>query len=437
VVVKSFTLNVIPAPSGTILYNPVTYCNNILTPQPISTSSLTTGGVYSATPAGLIIDPSTGAITPFGSGVGIYTVNYDIAATATCPAYNTNTTVEIEACSCTVIASSLFESPCVNSLLTPITYTTAGGITAMVLTSGTLPPGVTGNLSAGTFTISGTPNVAGNYTFTYEVTSGGIDICFVTTTIDVRSLPNAGLDGSTTVCENSSSLIDLFSLISGEQGGGSWTRTGGSGGTFNALAGTYIPAVGATTSTFEYTIAGVSPCVDDFSIATVTINPVLTPTINCGASTTTSVVFNWTAVSGATGYDVSYQINAGATVSVGPIGNVLTYSLGSLTPGDSVTLTLTPTAGAGTCFGPASFTCIANNCNPPTATISYAGNPFCNSNAVGQNVTLTGTGAFGTGVYSSTAGLSLNASTGQITPSTSTPGSYTVTYTIAATPGCS
>jgi gliding motility-associated-like protein len=149
------------------------------------------------------------------------------------------------------------------------------------------------------------------------------------------------------------------------------------------------------------------------------------------------VVFNWTGVTGASGYTVSYQINANPIVVVGPIGNLLTYSVSGLTPGDSVTITLTPTGGAGTCFASSSASCTANNCNPPTASISYAGNPFCSSDATVQSVTLVGTGLFTGGVYSSTLGLSLNATSGEIIASTSTPGPYTITYTIAATAGCS
>ncbi|MBK7172933.1 MAG: immunoglobulin domain-containing protein [Bacteroidales bacterium] len=64
-----------------------------------------------------------------------------------------------------------------------------------------------------------------------------------------------------------------------------------------------------------------------------------------------------------------------------------------------------------------------------TATISYAGSPFCISASTPVTVTLTGTGSYTGGTFSSTAGLSINASTGAITPNTSTAGSYTVTYT--------
>ncbi|MCF6130616.1 hypothetical protein L1S35_13105, partial [Flavobacterium sp. AS60] len=99
---------------------------------------------------------------------------------------------------------------------------------------------------------------------------------YYTTDFDliVRSIANAGLDGNTTVCETNTAPINLFSLISGEQAGGVWTRTGsGTGGTFDATTGTFTPAVGATTSTFEYTVTGIAPCVNDTSVATVNIIP--------------------------------------------------------------------------------------------------------------------------------------------------------------------
>jgi hypothetical protein len=68
----------------------------------------------------------------------------------------------------------------------------------------------------------------------------------------------------------------------------------------------------------------------------------------------------------------------------------------------------------------------------PNATISYAG-PFCTSAAV-QNVTRTGTAG---GAYSSSPdGLTINSSTGAITPSSSSVNTYTVTYTIAASDVC-
>jgi len=84
---------------------------------------------------------------------------------------------------------------------------------------------------------------------------------------------NAGTDGSTTICDNSTTAINLFNLITGEQAGGTWSRVTGTGGTFVAASGTFTPAAGATTSTFRYVVTGTTVCANDTSIATVVINP--------------------------------------------------------------------------------------------------------------------------------------------------------------------
>ena len=62
-----------------------------------------------------------------------------------------------------------------------------------------------------------------------------------------------------------------------------------------------------------------------------------------------------------------------------------------------------------------------------SATISYTGSPFCKSlTATGAPTTTGYTG----GTFSSTTGLTINANTGVINPSTSTAGTYTVSYNI-------
>ena len=67
----------------------------------------------------------------------------------------------------------------------------------------------------------------------------------------------------------------------------------------------------------------------------------------------------------------------------------------------------------------------------PSATISYAASPYC----AGGYAVVTRTGTAG-GAYTSTAGLTINASTGQVNLGSSTPGTYTVTYAIAAAAPC-
>ena len=101
----------------------------------------------------------------------------------------------------------------------------------------------------------------------------------------------------------------------------------------------------------------------------------------------------------------------------------------------SVTLTLTTVGGA---CGTGQDQMVITITHPPTATISYSGNPLCIAVSTPQSVTLNGTGGYTVGTYSGApAGLNITASTGAITPSASTAGSYTVTYTVPASGGCS
>ena len=100
------------------------------------------------------------------------------------------------------------------------------------------------------------------------------------------------------------------------------------------------------------------------------------------------------------------------------------------TPGTyTVTYIVPNTGGCITSSTPVTITA------PPTASISYTGSPWCNT-ASAQSVTLIGTNAYTGGTYSSGAGLTLNTTTGQITPSTSTSGNYTISYIIPASGGC-
>lgn len=62
-------------------------------------------------------------------------------------------------------------------------------------------------------------------------------------------------------------------------------------------------------------------------------------------------------------------------------------------------------------------------------TISYAGSPFCQSVSTAQPVTKTGTTV---GTFSSATGLKIDPITGAITPSLSIPGTYSITYRVAA-----
>jgi gliding motility-associated-like protein len=112
---------------------------------------------------------------------------------------------------------------------------------------------------------------------------------------------------------------------------------------------------------------------------TVTVNYTASvpPVITCGITTPTSVQFDWSALFGATSYVISYQIGAGPVVNVGNIGNLLSCTVNGLTPGTSVTVTVTPVGAAGTCFIAASLTCVSSLCLPPTVPTISTTAPTC------------------------------------------------------------
>ncbi|MBK8601406.1 MAG: hypothetical protein IPN80_13430 [Flavobacterium sp.] len=142
----------------------------------------------------------------------------------------------------------------------------------------------------------------GATTSTFEYTLLGTAPCVNSTsiaTVNINAQPNAGTSGGITICDTDTTVIDLNTIISGQQPGGTWTRTGtGIGGTFVAATGSFTPAIDATTSTFEYRLPGIAPCVDATSVATVTINAqpdagvANAPLLVCSDSTTSINLFD-------------------------------------------------------------------------------------------------------------------------------------------------
>jgi hypothetical protein len=299
--------------------------------------------------------------------------------------------------------------------------------------SGTISPTLTGT-SGGTYSstagltiapstgiITPSTSTAGTYTVTYTIAaSGGCPAVTATTSVTVTALPTASISyAGSPVCSNGGTI--------------SPTLTGTSGGTYSSTAGlTIAPSTGiitpststAGTYTVTYTIAAAGGCPAVIATTSVTITALPTATISytgspvCSSSGTISPTL--TGTSGGT-----YSSTAGLTIAP---------STGIITPSTSTAGTYTVTytiAAAGGCPAVTANTSVTVT-TLPTATISYAGSPVC-SNGGTISPTLTGTSG---GTYSSTVGLTIASSTGIITPSTSTAGTYTVTYTIAASGGC-
>lgn len=154
------------------------YCKSVTTAQAVTRTG-TAGGTYTASPAGLSINASTGAITPSASTVGTYTVTYTVAASGPCSAFSTTATVSIGA------------APTVSMTYSGTSYCTsqAGSVSPTASGSGPItytvtPAGLTFNTSTGAFTPS--TSTAGTYSITARV--NGTGACSGTFVTQVRSI---------------------------------------------------------------------------------------------------------------------------------------------------------------------------------------------------------------------------------------------------------
>ncbi|MCF6130625.1 adhesin, partial [Flavobacterium sp. AS60] len=353
-----------------------------------------TGGVWTQTGPGTVgtFNAAAGTFTP-AVGATTSTFTYTVTGAAPCTTDSSIATITINAQPTAGVdgGTTICEtSTTLINLFSLITGEQAGGVWTRT-GSGT---GGTFDATAGTFT----PAVgATTSTFTYTVTGAApcsTDDSIATITINAQ--PTAGTDGGTVVCETSTTVIDLFSLITGEQAGGVWTRTGpGTGGTFDAIAGTYAPAIGATTSTFTYTVTGTAPCINDSSVATVTINA--QPTAGTDGGTT--ICENSTAVINLFSLITGEQAGGTWTRTGTGTGGTFNAAAGTFTPALGVTTsTFNYTVnGTAPCINDSSEAIIT--VNPlPTATIS--GTATVCQNSVSPQITFTGSN--GTAPYTFT-----------------------------------
>ncbi len=407
----------VTCPTASISYNGP-FCTSLSSAQNVTLTGTgtNTGGTYSST-SGLSINASTGAITPSTSTAGTYTVTYTIAASGGCAAVTATTTVVIKALPTATIA---YSGPYCTSLTTPQGVTLTGTNNSGGTYSST--SGLTINSSTGAITPS--TSTAGTYTVTYTIAAGGgCAAVTATTSVVITALPTASISYAGPFC-TSLTTSQAVTLTGTNNSGGTYSST--SGLSINSSTGAIIPSTSTAGSyTVTYTIAASGGCAAVTATTTVVIKALPTATIAYSGPYCTSLTTPQTVtLTGTNNSGGTYSSTSGLTIN---------SSTGAITPSTSTagtyTVTYTIAAGGG-CAAVTATTSVVITALP-TATIAYSG-PYCKSITAPQAVTLTGTNNTG-GTYSSTSGLTINSSTGAVTPSSSTPGTYTVTYTIAAT----
>lgn len=350
-------------------------------------------------------DITLGPFPTAGSFVYSFTVTDEFGCQ-----YRRNVTVTAS-CVCPAVTTFSYAGTpfCSTSGIGVVTLTGTGVFTGGTFTS---TAGLTINSATGTITPS--TSTPGAYIVTYNYApGGGCPVINVTTSVTINPQPNAGTDGNITVCDSSTTPIDLFSLITGEQAGGTWTQTSGTGGTFNSGAGTYTPATGATTSTFTYTLVGTSPCINDTSLATININPVLSYTVTnpiCNGSPLdfnypSGSTFTWTASNN----DLSGFNSSGDQTDI----NQMVQLINPMSTSGSISMVILPNNSIGCIGDPISITILVNPkpevtsitqtddklCSGETLNMHIIGEPsgtIYNWTAISSNVTIVGAGNNGT-----------------------------------------
>ncbi|MFT3796661.1 T9SS type B sorting domain-containing protein [Flavobacterium sp.] len=398
----------------------------------------TANGVANATVVGL----PTGVTGSFSAGT------FTISGTPTVSGIFPYTVTTVGGCNSVILNGTLTVNPdvtialtsavgtdhqvlCIGTPIVPITYVTTNATNATVIG---LPNGLTAVFAAGILTVSGSPTVSGE--FNYTVTATGICVsASLVGSVSVNpnvalALTSASATTAQILCINTPISAITYLATNGATGA---TASGLPTGVSGNFAGGIFTISGTPTAAgvFPYTVTTTGGCSSVVLGGTITVNALATATINYAASPYCTTLNSAQAVTlTGTGPYTGGAFSAAAGLSLNATTGAINPSLS--TAGNYTVTYLIPASG-----GCPAIPVLANVTitKAPTATISYSG-AFCTSLTALQPVSLNGTSAYLGGIFSAPAGLSLNATSGAINPSLSTPGNYMVTYTIPASGGC-
>ncbi len=417
----STTVNV----TGALVVSPISGTTTVCENATIQLADATPGGTWSsATTSVATINSSTGLVNGLTAGTSIIT--YSVVTNGVCPQI-AQTTVTVN--QVPTVNSILNKTICEGSQVNTITFSGNSSPTYQWTNSNTaigLASSGTGDISA--FTGTGTTLGGPAQTSVINVTPnmGGCVGTSKSFFITVNALDNPAFSYS------SSSYCNLDANPSP-------TISGTSGGTFasspaglsiNSLSG----VVNLTTSSdgvysITYTTAG--SCPQD---STVSLSISNNPSVNVTSDQAVCHGSNFTAINFAGNpgsvFDWSNSNNTIGLASSGT-GNIVSFSGTGTTPGGSnISGIIVVTPHAGSCIGTRDTFQLQVKAKDK-ASFTYPSNTFCTT--LDANPIANVTGKTGGTFTASPSGLTLNPSTGLITLSSSSAGSYAMTYTTNGT----
>lgn len=419
-VALSVIINDTVAPEVGFAYDAPQYCAIGTNPILTTNTGFTTGGTFTAVPAGLAIDLTTGAIDLSASTAGSYDVTYSVLQNECTLADDSTITIVINPATTPVVGFSYTTPVCnssANLLPALATNFTAGG----TFSSTTLTvDAVTGEIDMASAT-------AGTHDIVYEILESVTD-CQASgsstfqVVIEALVTPVTAFTFNTSYCQADSNPLPTLPTD---------FYTGGS---FSSSTGLIIDAstgeidldnspIGVHSVTYNVTSSG---CVaSGTTTVSVTINALATPIVSftyedaCVNATTSPLPILGTGF--ATGGTFSSP-----TLTVNPTTGAI--DLTSATEGiHDVVYTLN--ANNATCTDGAVFTSEIFLIDGVTAVTAFTFDTTYCADATTDLPTLA-TGFTLGGAFTATAGLVINASTGEINIAQSTAGTHTITYEV-------
>jgi gliding motility-associated-like protein len=399
------TVTVTPTDDSGFSYGSTTYCVTGTNPTP--TINGIHPGSFTSSPSGLVINSVSGEINLATSALGTYVVTY--TTTGPCPSSSQNSITITNAPD----ATFSYASPICSS-------------------SSNISPNFPSGSSAGVFSSSvglvfanvntGEINVNGSTPGTYSITNfiAAADGCAqddFSSSITIEPAATANSGNYTAICAGNTLAL------SGSFGGSATNAVWSGAGTFSnstSMSAVYTPsAAEVTAGTGSVTLTTNSPGgVCPSAIAT--SNFTITPLPNAPTSNGTTICEGNSTVLSATAPGGTYRWY------VVPTGGVVQHTGANFTtPVLNNTTTYYVSTTVSGCPSPRTAVTVTVNLND-NPNFSYTSGTYC---LTGSNDTPTITGLAGGTFTSVPAGLSINTTTGEISPNLSTLNTYTVTYT--------
>jgi hypothetical protein len=399
-----------------------------------------TGAGVAGLPAGVSGSFNAGAFTISGTPTVSGTFNYSVTTTGPCTNSSFSGIITVNPnSSISLTSGNNIQTVCINNAIADITYAVGGSGTGAEVTG--LPAGVTGSFSAGVFTISGTPTVAGTFNYIVSTTGPCTNSSFGGT-ITARANPTISLisgNNIQTICI-STTIDDIIYTVDGGAAEIAGLPAGVTG-SFNAGMLT-VSGTPTVSGTFTYTVTTTGPCTNSSLGGTITVNPNASISLISGAGTDAQIGCLNTAITNIV-YTVGVE-GTEASVIAGalPAGLTASFAAGVFTISGTPTVTGTFDYTVGTsgssCVNTAASGTITVN---PIATISLiSGN---NIQTVCLNTTIiditytVGGGGTGAGTVGLPAGLTGSFNAGVFTISGTPTIAGTFNYIVTTTGPCS